>query len=57
MSHLHRFWFVVNHVRCACGLTLPACPVRSSITDAPCILPDGHACDSPTRFHRYPVQP
>jgi hypothetical protein len=29
------------------------CPIRSSITDLPCLLPFGHPMDSPTRFHRY----
>jgi len=29
------------------------CAVRSSITDQPCLLPEGHAPDSAVRFHRY----
>ncbi len=29
------------------------CPVRSTLTDAACELPEGHPPDSPTRFHRY----
>lgn len=30
-----------------------ACPVRSSVTDQPCLLPKGHTQDTPNRFHRY----
>ena len=33
------------------------CPIRSSITDQPCLLPAGHDADSPTRFHRFAVNP
>lgn len=29
------------------------CPIRSSITDQPCLLPDGHPANSAVRFHRY----
>lgn len=29
------------------------CPVPSSVTGMPCVLHEGHPCDSPTRFHRY----
>lgn len=29
------------------------CPVASSITGQPCLLPEGHPADSPNRFHRY----
>lgn len=29
------------------------CPMRSSVTNVRCILPAGHPCDSPTRFHRF----
>lgn len=30
------------------------CHVRSSVSDAECLLPAGHPADSPSRFHRYP---
>ena len=35
------------------------CPVRSSITDQPCVLPEGHQAESPMRFHKYapPLDP
>lgn len=29
------------------------CPMRSSITDQPCLLPDGHPPDSHFRFHKF----
>lgn len=29
------------------------CPVRSSVTAQPCVLPAGHPQDAPDRFHRY----
>lgn len=29
------------------------CSVASSVTGQPCLLTEGHAADSPTRFHRY----
>lgn len=29
------------------------CPVNSSITGQPCLLPAGHPADSAVRFHRY----
>lgn len=29
------------------------CPVPSSVTGQPCLLPDGHPMDSAVRFHRY----
>jgi hypothetical protein len=35
------------------GQTGRPCPVPSSVTDAPCLLPDGHPPDSASRFHRY----
>lgn len=33
------------------------CPVRSSITEASCVLDEGHPADSQLRFHRYPPAP
>jgi hypothetical protein len=32
----------------------PECGWPSSLSDALCILPAGHAADSPFRFHRFP---
>ena len=29
------------------------CPVRSRVTDQPCLLPEGHPMWDATRFHRY----
>lgn len=40
---------------CGCDHHAGTCPVRSSVTDARCLLPIGHPQDSPTRFHRYGV--
>lgn len=37
--------------------TPDACPVPSSVTGQPCLLPAGHDQDTPTRFHRYAVSP
>lgn len=37
---------------------LHPCPIPSSITGQPCLLPEGHPQDSPYRFHRYaPTRP
>ena len=36
-----------------------ACPIRSAITEQPCLLPAGHPEYKPTRFHKFepPAQP
>jgi len=37
--------------------TCHPCPVRSSISEQPCLLADGHPMWDVTRFHRYAMAP
>lgn len=51
-----QYELALQRLRIAYGVyagTLKPCPVRSSITDQPCLLAERHPQDSETRFHRY----